>query len=130
AEHGVDVVDVSSGEVVPEQRPEYGRSYQTPFAERIRAEAGVPTLAVGAISTWDDANSIILAGRADLVGIGRAHLHDPAWTLHAAAALDYTGPGARWPRIYAAGSTPPPGPSAPTPRESDIHRRWRPARRA
>ncbi|GAA0223497.1 bifunctional salicylyl-CoA 5-hydroxylase/oxidoreductase [Saccharothrix mutabilis subsp. mutabilis] len=105
AEHGVDVVDVSSGEVVPEQQPAYGRSFQTPFAERIRAEAGVPTLAVGAISTWDDAASIILAGRADLVGIGRAHVHDPAWTLHAAAALGYTGPGARWPRVYAAGET-------------------------
>ncbi|CAL9472477.1 NADPH dehydrogenase [Actinosynnema sp. ALI-1.44] len=114
AEHGVDVVDVSSGEVVPEQQPAYGRSYQTPFAERIRAEAGVPTLAVGAISTWDDAASIILAGRADLVGIGRAHVHDPAWTLHAAAALGYTGPGARWPRVHAAGETAPrPAPERP-----------------
>ncbi|WP_109523357.1 oxidoreductase, partial [Nocardia aurea] len=94
--HGASAVDVSTGEVVAHERPQYERSYQTPFAERIRAEAGVPTIAVGAISTYDDANSLILAGRADLIAVGRAHLHDPAWTLHAAAEMGYRGPGAQW----------------------------------
>jgi len=115
AEHGVDVVDVSSGEVVAHERPAFGRGYQTPFADRIRAATGVPTIAVGGISTYDDANSTLLAGRADLIGLGRAHLHDPAWTLHAAAALGHTGPGAPWPAIHAAGSAPPPAATRPHP---------------
>ncbi|MFI7099391.1 FAD-dependent monooxygenase [Streptomyces sp. NPDC050161] len=108
AAHGADVIDVSSGEVVPDERPPYGRTYQTPLAARIRAEAAVPVIAVGAYSSADDANSTLLAGRSDLVGIGRAQLHDPAWTLHAAAELGYTGPAAHWPRPYRPGSTPPP----------------------
>lgn len=81
-----------------------GRSYQTPFADRIRNEAGIPTIAVGAISSHDDVNSILLAGRADLVAIGRPHLYDPAWTLHAAAEQGYTGPGVTWPQQYTAGN--------------------------
>ncbi|MCA6094043.1 bifunctional salicylyl-CoA 5-hydroxylase/oxidoreductase [Streptomyces sp. SCA3-4] len=108
AEHGADAVDVSTGQVVPEERPAYGRSYQTPFADRIRQEAGVPVIAVGAISSWDDVNSLILAGRADLCALGRPHLYDPAWTLHAAAEQDYAGPGAPWPVPYRAGSRKPP----------------------
>ncbi|MEV5239830.1 bifunctional salicylyl-CoA 5-hydroxylase/oxidoreductase [Streptomyces cinnamoneus] len=108
AEHGADAVDVSTGQVVPEERPAYGRSYQTPFADRIRQEAGVPVIAVGAIASWDDVNSLILAGRADLCALGRPHLYDPAWTLHAAAEQDYTGPGAPWPVPYRAGSRKPP----------------------
>jgi anthraniloyl-CoA monooxygenase len=109
AERGVDAIDVSSGEVVAHERPEYGRSYQTPFAERIRADVGIPTIAVGGISTYDDANSIVLAGRADLAAIGRAHLHDPSWSLHAATDLGYSGPGAYWPPIHAGGQGKPPG---------------------
>ncbi|RKT54847.1 FAD-dependent monooxygenase [Saccharothrix australiensis] len=132
AEHGVDAVDVSSGEVVAHERPAYGRSYQTPFAERVRAATGVPTIAVGGISTHDDANSILLAGRADLIGVGRAHLHDPAWTLHAAADLGYTGPGAHWPPMHAAGAAPPPAGSRPAARHDGppvpTHQRWRPRR--
>ncbi|NGO69484.1 bifunctional salicylyl-CoA 5-hydroxylase/oxidoreductase [Streptomyces sp. SB3404] len=108
AEHGVDAVDVSTGQVVPEERPAYGRSYQTPFADRIRNALGVPVIAVGAISSWDDVNSLVLAGRADLCALARPHLYDPHWTLHAAAEQGYTGPGAPWPLSYGAGSRRPP----------------------
>ncbi|MFI1503969.1 bifunctional salicylyl-CoA 5-hydroxylase/oxidoreductase [Streptomyces sp. NPDC020597] len=107
AEHGADAVDVSTGQVVAEERPDYGRSYQTPFADRIRHEVGVPVIAVGAISSWDDVNSLILAGRTDLCALARPHLYDPNWTLHAAAEQGYTGPGADWPAPYRAGSRPP-----------------------
>ncbi|MFD9750659.1 bifunctional salicylyl-CoA 5-hydroxylase/oxidoreductase [[Kitasatospora] papulosa] len=108
AAHGADAIDVSTGQVVPEERPEYGRSYQTPYADRIRNVLGVPVIAVGAISSWDDVNSLLLAGRADLCALARSHLHDPHWTLHAAAAQGYAGPGAPWPLPYRAGSRPPP----------------------
>ncbi len=84
-EHGCDIVDVSSGQVSPFERPAFGRSYQTPFADRIRNEVGIPTIAVGAISSYDDVNTIVLAGRADLCALARPHLYDPHWTLHAAA---------------------------------------------
>ncbi|MFF7049647.1 bifunctional salicylyl-CoA 5-hydroxylase/oxidoreductase [Streptomyces griseorubiginosus] len=104
AAHGVDAIDVSTGQVVAEERPEYGRSYQTPYADRIRHEIGVPVIAVGAISSWDDVNSLILAGRTDLCALARPHLYDPHWTLHAAAEQGYDGPGAVWPDPYRAGS--------------------------
>ncbi len=104
AAHGADAIDVSSGQVVAEERPEYGRSYQAPFADRIRHEAGVPVIAVGAISSWDDVNSLILAGRTDLCALARPHLYDPHWTLHAAAEQGYEGPGVVWPAPYRAGS--------------------------
>ncbi|MFC8428111.1 bifunctional salicylyl-CoA 5-hydroxylase/oxidoreductase [Streptomyces sp. NPDC057253] len=104
AAHGADAIDVSTGQVVAEERPEYGRSYQTPYADRIRHETGVPVIAVGAISSWDDVNSLILAGRTDLCALARPHLYDPHWTLHAAAEQGYEGPGAVWPDPYRAGS--------------------------
>jgi anthraniloyl-CoA monooxygenase len=135
-EHGATAIDVSSGEVVPHEEPAFGRSYQTPFAERIRHDAGVPTIAVGGISSQDDATSIVLAGRADLVAVGRAALHDPAWALHAAAELDYRGAGAQWPVHYEPGSARPPGPrsdrrrprlSLSTTPVPAVHQRWRPA---
>ncbi|MEV4228685.1 bifunctional salicylyl-CoA 5-hydroxylase/oxidoreductase [Streptomyces bobili] len=107
AAHGADAIDVSTGQVVAEEAPEYGRSYQTPFADRIRHEARVPVIAVGAISSWDDVNSLLLAGRADLCALARPHLYDPHWTLHAAAEQGYDGPGAVWPAPYRAGSRPP-----------------------
>ncbi|MER6981156.1 bifunctional salicylyl-CoA 5-hydroxylase/oxidoreductase, partial [Streptomyces carpinensis] len=91
AAHGADAIDVSTGQVVTDERPEFGRSYQTPFADRIRNEAGVPVVAVGAISSWDDVNSLILAGRTDLCALARPHLYDPHWTLHAAAEQGYQG---------------------------------------
>ncbi|MEU7227768.1 bifunctional salicylyl-CoA 5-hydroxylase/oxidoreductase [Streptomyces chrestomyceticus] len=108
AAHGAAAIDVSTGQVVPDERPEYGRSYQTPFADRIRNRLGVPVIAVGAVSSWDDVNSLVLAGRADLCALARPHLYDPHWTLHAAAEQDYTGPGAPWPLPYRAGSRIPP----------------------
>ena len=100
-------IDVSTGQVTPDERPAFGRSYQTPFADRIRNEVGIATIAVGVISSYDDVNSILLAGRADLCALGRAHLYDPQWTLHAAADQDYDGPGAEWPDPFRAGSRKP-----------------------
>lgn len=84
---GCDLIDVSSGQTTRSAKPVYGRMYQTPFADRIRNEVGIATMAVGAITEADHANSIIAAGRADLCAIARPHLADPAWTLHAAAQL-------------------------------------------
>lgn len=88
---GVDIVDVSSGETSANAKPVYGRMYQTPLSDEIRHEAKVPTIAVGNITDVDQVNSILAAGRADLVALGRPHLADPAWTLHAAAAAGYSG---------------------------------------
>jgi anthraniloyl-CoA monooxygenase len=133
---GADLVDVSTGQVDPAERPAFGRSYQTPFADRIRNETGIATMAVGAISSYDDVNSILLAGRADLCALGRAHLYNPNWTLHAAADQDYTGPGVHWPDPWKAGSRRPqtgrtdgPKPRLDLIREGvtgTAHRRWRP----
>ncbi|MDQ1128721.1 bifunctional salicylyl-CoA 5-hydroxylase/oxidoreductase [Microbacterium sp. SORGH_AS_0888] len=109
--HGADGIDVSSGQVVRHEKPAFGRSYQTPFADAIRnrlAGSGATVIAVGAISSADDVNSLLLAGRADLVALGRTHLWDPQWTLHAAADLGYRGPGADWPLPFRAGSRKPP----------------------
>ena len=89
AEAGADLIDVSAGQTWSDARPVYGRMFQTPFADRLRNEAGVATMAVGNITDWDQANSILAAGRADLVAIGRPHLIDPMWTLRAAAAQGY-----------------------------------------
>ncbi|WP_433194614.1 bifunctional salicylyl-CoA 5-hydroxylase/oxidoreductase [Nocardia sp. CA-107356] len=141
AEHGVDVLHVSSGQVVAHEKPAYGRSYQTPFADRIRQEVGVPhdvaVVAVGAISTYDDVNSLLLAGRADLVAIGRAHLWDPHWTLHAAVEQGYRGEAAEWPAPFQAGNRKPPSgrTDGPPPRLELVRarpaagsQRWQPAR--
>lgn len=84
AAHGADIIDVSTGQTDPKGKPTYGRLYQTPFAEAVRLEAGVPTMAVGNISSYEDANSVLAAGRADLCMMARAHLFDPYWTRHAA----------------------------------------------
>jgi anthraniloyl-CoA monooxygenase len=139
-EHGAAAIDVSSGQISADEKPAFGRSYQTPFADRIRHEvaraAGVPVIAVGAISSYDDVNSILLAGRADLCALGRTHLYDPQWTLHAAAEQDYVGEAAEWPLPWQAGRRRPP--TARTdkvpPRLSmlrdegrdPVHVRWRP----
>jgi anthraniloyl-CoA monooxygenase len=96
---GCDAVNVSSGQTVPDQKPKYGRLYQTPFSELIRQETGLPTMAVGAISTYADVNSILLAGRADLCVLARAHLYDPYWTRHAAVEQSFPLP---WPDQYRA----------------------------
>lgn len=132
-EHGADVLDVSSGQTTPDARPEYGRSYQTPFSDRIRNIVGIDTMAVGAISSWDDVNTNIAAGRSDLCAIGRPHLYDPQWTLHAAADQ---GVDVEWPLPYKGGSWKPPAGRAedPKPRlelvpaDASMNRpkRWRP----
>ena len=98
---GVDMIDVSAGQTTTEAKPVYGRMFQTPFSDRIRNEAGIATLAVGNITDADQINSILLAGRADLVCLARPHLANPYWTLHAAAELGYEG--ASWPLPYLAG---------------------------
>ena len=95
--HGCDIVDVSAGQTVPDQRPAYGRLFQTPFADRIRHDVGIATMAVGNISSYMDVNTIIAAGRADLCLLARAHLFDPYWTRHAAWMLGYPLP---WPDPY------------------------------
>jgi anthraniloyl-CoA monooxygenase len=95
--HGCDAVTVSTGQTVPDQRPVYGRLYQTPFSDRIRHEAGIPTMTVGNLSTYADANSILTAGRADLCVLARGHLYDPYWTRHAAWDQQYDLP---WPDQY------------------------------
>jgi anthraniloyl-CoA monooxygenase len=100
---GADMIDCSSGQVSADQHPVYGRMYQTPFADRIRNEAGIATIAVGAISEADLVNSIISAGRADLCAIARPHLANPAWTLTEAAKIGFTG--LEWPKQYLSGKT-------------------------
>ncbi len=134
--HDVDIVDVSSGQVWADDAPAYGRSYQTPYADRIRHEAGIPTIAVGASSSYDDVNTTILAGRADLCAIGRPHLYDPFWTLHAAADQGYYRRDA-WIVQYQGGSWRPPDGRAdaakPPPRSFDTAdggsttARWKPS---
>ncbi|MBB3148203.1 anthraniloyl-CoA monooxygenase [Phyllobacterium trifolii] len=95
---GVDICDVSAGQTSVDARPVYGRMFQTPFSDRIRNETGMATMAVGNIYEPDHVNSILLAGRADLVCLARPHLSDPYWTLHAAVALgDKTE---SWPKPY------------------------------
>ncbi len=96
-EHGCDIVTVSTGQTVPDQTPVYGRLYQTPFSDRIRYEAGIPTMTVGNIASYDDVNSILTAGRADLCVLARGHLFDPYWTRHAAYEQGYDLP---WPDQY------------------------------
>jgi anthraniloyl-CoA monooxygenase len=98
---GADLIDVSSGQTTREAQPVYGRMYQTPFSDRIRNEAGIATMAVGAIYEPDHVNSILMAGRADLCALARPHLADPYWTLHAAAALGYGD--VEWPVQYLSG---------------------------
>ncbi|WP_334191487.1 bifunctional salicylyl-CoA 5-hydroxylase/oxidoreductase [Pararhodobacter sp.] len=96
---GADLIDVSAGQTTIEARPVYGRMFQTPFSDRIRNEAGIRTMAVGNISEADHANSILMAGRADLVAVGRPHLNDPYWTLHEATRIgDRAAPD--WPMPY------------------------------
>ena len=95
---GADMIDCSSGQVSKKEKPIYGRMFQTPFADRIRQEAGIPTIAVGAISEADHANSILAAGRADLCAVARPHLANPAWTLTEAAKIGYTL--VSWPKQY------------------------------
>ena len=100
---GADMIDCSSGQVSKQEKPVYGRMYQTPFSDRVRNEAGIATIAVGAISEADHVNSIIAAGRADLCAVARPHLANPAWTLTEAARIGYTP--IVWPKQYRAGKS-------------------------
>ncbi len=98
---GADLIDVSTGQTSPDAKPVYGRMFQTPYADKIRNEVGIATMAVGNITDVDQVNAILAGGRADLVALGRPHLADPFWTLHAAAQLGYRD--AAWPVQYLAG---------------------------
>ena len=98
---GADIIDVSAGQTSVDARPVYGRMFQTPFSDRIRNEAGIATMAVGNIYEADHVNSILMAGRADLVCLARPHLADPYWTLHAGAAIGDRQ--ADWPLPYLPG---------------------------
>ena len=98
---GADIIDVSAGQTTVDGRPVYGRMFQTPFSDRIRNETGIATMAVGNIYEADHANSILMAGRADLVAVGRPHLADPYWTLHEATKIGDRN--AAWPKPYLAG---------------------------
>ena len=95
---GADLLDLSSGQTVPWQKPVYGRMWQTPFSDLVRNVVGIPTIAVGNIFEADHANTIVAAGRADLCALARPHLADPAWTLRAAAEQQWDGQW--WPRQY------------------------------
>ncbi|MDC0063287.1 bifunctional salicylyl-CoA 5-hydroxylase/oxidoreductase, partial [Candidatus Puniceispirillum sp.] len=98
---GADLIDVSAGQTTTDAKPVYGRMFQTPFSDRIRNDAGIRTMAVGNIYEADHANSILMAGRADLVAVGRPHLADPYWTLRESSKI-----GDRhvvWPQPYEAG---------------------------
>ncbi|WP_054309367.1 bifunctional salicylyl-CoA 5-hydroxylase/oxidoreductase [Mesorhizobium sp. 1M-11] len=97
-EAGADLIDCSSGQVVKQEKQVFGRMWQTPFSDKIRNEVQVPTIAVGAISEADHANSVIAAGRADLCAIARPHLADPSFVMHEAAKVGYSGQV--WPKQY------------------------------
>jgi anthraniloyl-CoA monooxygenase len=101
AEAGCDLIDVSTGQTVPDGKPVYGRMYQTPFSDQIRNEAGLATMCVGAITTADQVNTILAAGRADLVALARPHLVDPYFTMKAAGWYD--APAIHCPPQYFAG---------------------------
>jgi anthraniloyl-CoA monooxygenase len=102
-EAGADIIDVSAGQTSPDAEPIYGRMFQTPFADQIRNEAGIPTMAVGNIYEIDHVNSIIAAGRADLCCLARPHLMDRYWTLRAAAEQQYHDEGVTCPVQYLTG---------------------------
>ena len=97
-EHGLDLIDVSSGGNTPESEPDYGRMYQVPFAERIKIEVGMPVMAVGAILGADHVNTIVAAGRADLCALARPHLVNPYITL--GASFTYENYDLPWPDQY------------------------------
>ena len=100
--HGCDLIDVSTGQTDPASKPVYGRMYQATFAEQVRLEAGIATMAVGAVTSADQVNTLLVSGRADLVALARPHLADPYFTLHAAAEAGFAG--ASWPAQYLPGA--------------------------
>ena len=137
---GAAAIDVSTGQVTRASGRRSGGPSRRRSPTRSATGSASPTIAVGVISSYDDVNSILMAGRADLCAIGRAHLYDPSWTLHAAVEQDYDGPGAPWPLPWRAGRRKPqtgrsdgPRPRLTLIREGEQgtrHRRWRPPSRA
>jgi anthraniloyl-CoA monooxygenase len=104
--HGCDLIDVSTGQTDPQSKPVYGRMFQATFSEQIRNDVGIATMAVGAITTADQVNTLVASGRADLCALARPHLADPYFTLHAAAeyqAMGYPIEGVSWPKQYWSG---------------------------
>jgi len=99
---GCDLIDVSAGQTTPTAKPVHGRMFQTHFSDQIRNELGIATVAVGNIQDWDQVNTIVASGRADLCALARPHLLDPHFTLRAALEQGYVGPGVTWPRQYLA----------------------------
>jgi anthraniloyl-CoA monooxygenase len=99
---GGDLIDVSAGQTTPYGKPVYGRMFQTHFSDQIRNTLGIATIAVGNIQDWDQVNTIVASGRADLCALARPHLVDPHFTLRAALEQNYSGPGAVWPPQYLA----------------------------
>ncbi len=100
-EAGCDLIDCSSGQTVPHQKPVYGRMYQAPFADWVRNEVGIATMTVGAVTTPDQVNTLLAAGKADLVALARPHLADPYFTLRASAW--YQDRNQHWPLQYLSG---------------------------
>ena len=127
AEAGCDLIDVSTGQTVADAEPVYGRMFQTPFSDQIRNEAGLATMCVGAITTADQVNTIIAAGRADLVALARPHLADPSFTMKAAAW--YGAPAIHCPPQYLAGQGPDVPQQRARPRGADRAASSRPSRR-
>ena len=99
---GCDLIDVSAGQTTLQARPVYGRMFQTHLSDQIRNTLGISTIAVGNIQDWDQVNTIVASGRADLCALARPHLLDPHFTLRAALEQGYVGPGVAWPRQYLA----------------------------
>ena len=97
-EHGLDILDVSAGQTSTDAEPIYGRMFQTPFSDQVRQEVGIPTIAVGNITTADQINTIVTSGRADICALARPHLLDPHFTLRAAARYGYEPQN--WPNQY------------------------------
>jgi len=100
-DHGCDIINVSTGQTTADAEPVYGRMSQTWFSEQIRLEADVPTIAVGNITNWDQVNTILAAGRADIVALARPHLTNPHFTLQAAAYYGHEDQA--WPKQYETG---------------------------
>jgi anthraniloyl-CoA monooxygenase len=100
-EAGCDLIDCSSGQTVPQQKPVYGRMYQAPFADWVRNEVGIATMTVGAVTTADQVNTLLASGKADLVALARPHLANPYFTLQASAW--YQHPAQHWPPQYLPG---------------------------
>ncbi len=98
---GTDIIDVSAGQTSPQSKPIYGRMYQAPWSDLIRHEVGIPTITVGNVQDWDQVNTLLASGRADLVALARPHLADPHFTLHAAAEQGWRGQP--WPPQYLSG---------------------------